>query len=95
MGEWGALIPEFVFIQKVIIRYTNSNWIWTQTDVLTGSRAVQVASVSGFFLSSVNHDATLTGSGTTEDLLSLSGLHPNGLPLATGGDTVLDALYFG
>ena len=95
MGEWGALIPEFVFIQKVIIRYTTGNWIWVETSPLTGSRAVQVSSVSGFFLSSVNHDATLTGSGTTEDLLSLSGLHLNGLPLATGGDTVLDALYFG
>jgi hypothetical protein len=43
----------------------------------------------------VNHDATLTGSGTTEDLLSLSGVHPNGGTLASGGDTVLDALYFG
>lgn len=95
MGEWGSLIPEFVFIQKVIIRYTNNNWIWIQTDVVTGSRAVQVSSVSGFFLSSVSHDATLTGSGTTDDVLGLSGIAPNGETLATGGDTVLDSLYFG
>jgi hypothetical protein len=95
MGEWGSLIPEFVFIQKVIIRYTNGNWIWIETAPITGSRAVQVSSVSGFFLSSVNHNATLTGSGTTEDPLSLSGIHPDGGTLASGGDTVLDALYFG
>ena len=95
MGEWGSLIPEFVFIQKVIIRFTSANWVWISTNVLTGSRAVQVSSTAGFFLSSVSTDATLTGDGTTTNPLGISGLHPNGLPLATGGDTILDSIYFG
>jgi hypothetical protein len=95
LGEWGNLIPEFVFIQKIILRYTSGNWQWLETSPLTGSRAVQVSSPAGFFLSSVSTDATLTGDGTTTNQLRLSGLHPNGLDLATGGDTVLDSLYFG
>lgn len=95
LGEWGNLIPEFVFIQKVILRYTSGNWVLVETSPLTGSRAVQVSSPAGLFLSSVSTDATLTGDGTTTNPLGISGLHPNGLPLATGGDTVLDSIYFG
>ena len=95
LGEWGNLIPEFVFIQKVIIRYTSGNWVWTETSPLTGSRAVQVSSPAGFFLSSVSTDETINGDGTSTNPLSLSGIHPDGGTLASGGDTVLDALYFG
>jgi hypothetical protein len=95
LGEWGDLIPEFVFIEKVIIRYTNNNWVWISKNVLTGSRAVQVASPAGLFLSSVSSDATLSGDGTTSNPLTLSGVHPDGGTLASGGDTLLDSLYFG
>jgi hypothetical protein len=95
LGELNDAIPEFVFIQKTIIRYTNSNWVWTETNPLTGTRRMHVASVAGFFLSAVEHDATLTGEGTVGSPLALSGLDTNGVTIANRNDSLLDSLYFG
>lgn len=96
LGVWTNLIPEFVFIEKVIIRYTSGNWVWVERRALTGSRAVQVSSPAGFFLSSVSVDGvSLSGDGTTTNPLALTGVLADGASIATGGDTIVDALYFG
>jgi hypothetical protein len=72
LGTFQDLAPEFVFIAKVILRYTSGNWILTQVDTLTGSRATQVNSPAGLYLSSVTTDATLTGDGTPSAPLSVA-----------------------
>jgi hypothetical protein len=64
---------EFVFIAKVIIRYTGGNWDITSVTNLTGNKFVQVGSPAGVYLSTVATDATLTGDGTIGSPLSVVG----------------------
>jgi hypothetical protein len=72
-GELEVLTPESVYIARVIIRYLGGNWDIVQVDNLTGSRVSQATSPSGVFLSSVASDTSLTGLGTTDSPLGLSG----------------------
>jgi hypothetical protein len=69
LGTLGNELPEFVFIAKVIIRYTGGNWSITSAQKLTGSRISQTGATAGNYLSSVVTDATLTGTGTAADPL--------------------------
>lgn len=64
--------PEFVFIGKIIIRYTAGNWRLISTQKLTGTKFSQVGSPAGTYLSAVTTDATLTGSGTALDPLKVA-----------------------
>jgi hypothetical protein len=95
LGQFKDLAPEFVFIGRIIIRFTSGNWVLTQVDNLTGTRATQVGSPAGFYLSSVTTDSTLTGSGTTTSPLGISGVDQNGVTLANRNDSFLDAIIFG
>lgn len=63
-GDSNLLVSEFVFIGKIIVRYTGGNWSITSIDKLDGTRISQVATPAGNYLSVVSHDATLTGDGT-------------------------------
>lgn len=69
LGQLTNLSPEFVFIGRIIIRYVGGNWQLIQVDKLTGSRVSQVIT-TGAYLSSVNVDNTLNGSGTVTNPLS-------------------------
>lgn len=71
-GTASSLISEFVFIEKIIIRYISGNWSWIETKTLTGSRATQIGAPGGLYLSSVSTDSTLTGNGTASSPLSVA-----------------------
>lgn len=74
LGTLASISPEFVFIAKVIIRYTGGDWRITQVDKLTGNKVNQTIYPSGSFLSSVSVDGlTITGNGTPSDPLVGSG----------------------
>lgn len=64
---------EFVFLAKIIIRYTGGNWDLNSVTILTGNRMIQVGSPAGAYLSSVATDATLTGDGSLASPLSVVG----------------------
>lgn len=70
-GDSSMLVSEFVFIGKIIIRYTGGNWTLIQVDKIEGTRTSQVTSASGNYLSIVSHDATLSGDGTAGNVLSV------------------------
>lgn len=71
LGTFADLFNEAVFIAKVIIRYIGGNWQIVQVDSLTGSRAFQVASPAGSYLSSVSTDDTIDGIGALSNPLSI------------------------
>jgi hypothetical protein len=71
LGLFNSLTPEIVFFGKIIIRYTAANWVLTSVELLQGTRAAQTLIPQGSFLSSVSHDATLTGEGTVASPLSV------------------------
>ena len=70
-GTASTLVSEFVFIGKIIIRYTGGDWSITQVDKLEGTRIAQV-SVNANGLSIVSHDTNFTGDGTTASPLALA-----------------------
>lgn len=71
LGSLTSLSPEFIFIWKVIIQYIGGNWQIASVSNLTGNKFIQSASPSGIYLSTVATDATLTGSGTVWDPLTV------------------------
>jgi hypothetical protein len=71
LGNFTNLTPEFVFISKVIVRYIGGNWSLIEVNNISGTRFSQVSSPAGNYLSTVSHDATLTGSGTVIDPLAV------------------------
>lgn len=73
LGTLAAEATEFVFIAKVIIRYTGGNWDITSVTSLTGNKFTQVGSPAGAYLSAVAVDATLTGDGTISSPLHVVG----------------------
>jgi hypothetical protein len=70
LGSLTTMSPEYVFIGKVIIQYIGGNWKFTSTELLSGSKALYVASATGY-LATVATDATLTGDGTLANPLSV------------------------
>lgn len=70
-GVSSLLVSEFVFMGKIIINMSGNNWTLTSVELLSGTRLGQVSSVTGNYLTAVNHDTTLTGSGTALDPLSV------------------------
>jgi len=69
-GSFTNLFTEFVFIGKLILRFTAANWTIVQVDKLTGTRVNQGVTSSGY-LSSVTTDTTLSGAGTGVSPLSV------------------------
>jgi hypothetical protein len=72
IGNLANLSTEFVFIGKVIIRYTAANWVLIQVDKIVGSKATQIISNPG--LTGVTTDASLSGIGTPASPLSVVGV---------------------
>lgn len=74
LGAFGVLNPEFVFIAKIIVQYSSSNWRLTSVEKLVGTKISQTAT-SGGYLSSVAVDGvTITGNGTpSSPLVAVSG----------------------
>jgi hypothetical protein len=66
LGFFFAVAPEFVPIEKIIVRGSSTANAWTIHEQyrLEGSRTQLIASPSGNFLTTVTKDATLTGDGT-------------------------------
>jgi len=69
-GDTSNLVSEFVFMGKIIIQVSGNNWTIYSVELLSGTRLGQVTSVAGNYLTTVNHDTTLTGTGTATDPLS-------------------------
>lgn len=82
LGGFLNLFTEFVFIQKIIIRYTGGNWQLQEVTKLTGTRINQ-SSVGGGYLSAVTTDTTLSGNGTGGSPLTVTKPLPTGV---TTGD---------
>jgi archaellin len=75
LGHIGSALAEYVFIGEIIIQYVGpatNNWVLTAVNKLTGSRALQIGSPAGNYLSAVTTDATLSGSGTAADPIGLA-----------------------
>jgi hypothetical protein len=68
----GIIVPEFVFVSKVILKYIGGNWSVTSIEKLTGTKINQVATPAGSYLSIVSTDTSLTGDGTSGNPLSAS-----------------------
>lgn len=71
LGALGNISPEFVFLNKIIIRYTAANWIIVQVNNLSGNRFFQTSAAAGMYLSQVYTDETMNGNGTFADPLSV------------------------
>lgn len=74
LGSLNNDATEFVFIAKVIIQFTDDNWVITSVTNLTGNKFIQVGNPAGVYLSTVAVDATLTGDGTLGSPLSTLGI---------------------
>lgn len=72
LGTLTSLSPEFVFLAKVVIRYTAGNWTFDSVTYYSGTRASTSATSGGTFLSAVVTDSTLTGIGTGLSPLSMN-----------------------
>lgn len=70
LGELSGLIPEFVFIGRVIIRYLGGNWTYEYVEKITGSKINQSTGAAGG-LSIVTAEAPLLGEGTVSVPLTL------------------------
>jgi hypothetical protein len=66
LGDPAILATEYSFIGKIIIRFQGGNWTLIRVEKLSGSRAQQIASPQGNYLSTVSVDnTTITGDGTS------------------------------
>jgi hypothetical protein len=81
LGTFADFAPEFVFIHKFILRFISNNWSVTEHYDITGSRALQVTSPAGNWLTAVTTDVTLKNNGTVALPL---GLNLNAIPSVNG-----------
>lgn len=94
-GETSVLVSEFVFIGKIIIQVTGGSWRLYSVEKLTGSRALQVGSPSGSYLTVVNRDDSLVGNGTSTDPLGHNPADTTITPLksVTDGGIITDTIW--
>lgn len=71
IGDPDVISAEYVCIHKFILQYTGGNWSIRGSIKVTGSRANQVGTAVGNYLTEVVTDATLTGNGTAASPLSV------------------------
>ncbi len=69
LGDFGRLAPEYVFVAKIIIRYTGGNWSFISVETIAGNRISQSLTTGGG-LTTVASDETITGNGTAASPLS-------------------------
>lgn len=86
IGQLSGLATEFVPVGKVIVRNTGADWELASVEKLTVTR-VAASTAGGNFISSVETDATLTGTGTPASPLGVvtSALLHNSLGGLNGG----------
>jgi len=74
-----ALSPEYIYIARVIIKYSGGNWLIAETpEKITGSKVMQgLVSAGGNYLSSIAIDSTLSGLGTIDSPVGLDLSNPN------------------
>jgi hypothetical protein len=72
MANFQNISPEYLFITKIIIRYTGSSWSIYSSEDLSGSRTSQTSAPSANYLSVVNATAPLAGTGTASDPLYIT-----------------------
>lgn len=84
LGNIASQLPEFVFVGKIIIRFTAGNWVLTSVEKLAGNRANQTATPAGLFLSTVSTSADFVGSGVAADPLALTATNSTALATLTG-----------
>jgi len=63
-------LSEFVFIEKIIIRYTSANWTLIESTKLVGTNYNAVG-ITGIFLSTVTTTSDFSGTGTAGNPLAL------------------------
>lgn len=74
LGIPSVMSAEYVCISKFIIQFTGGNWTIEKIVTITGSKANQVGSPTGAYLTSVTSNATqFTGVGTPASPLTLTG----------------------
>ena len=71
LGVPQSVSQEYVAIQKFLVQYTAGDWSIVESIKITGSKASQVGSPSGNYLTSVTADTTLTGDGSTTSPLGI------------------------
>lgn len=77
LGHIAVALAEFVFIGEIVVRYASNNWRIISASKLTGNKLFQTATPAGNYLSTVASNATqFTGTGTTADPLTLTGVIP-------------------
>lgn len=86
IGQLSGLATEFVPIGKIILRNSGANWELTSVEKLTVTR-VAASTAGGNYISSVETDSTLTGTGTPASPLSVvtTALSHNSLSGLQGG----------
>lgn len=72
LGKLTNMLPEFVFIGEIIVRYTSANWVITSYAKIIGNRYTQSSLPTGQYLSSVATDGTIDGNGTPSSPLSIA-----------------------
>ncbi len=72
-GDSSALVSEFVFFAKIIVRYKGGDWKFISVEKLTGTRVSQVAAPGGDGLTAVSSDDTISGDGTPSNPQSVTG----------------------
>jgi hypothetical protein len=87
IGELSDLIPEFVIIGRIIIRYLGGNWTLEYVEAIDGTRFAQSGSAAGG-LSSVTTDAPIEGEGTVSDPLRILG-HVDGYVVKYSSTTAI------
>ena len=87
LGDFSDLIPEFVFIAKLVVEYKDGDWNISSVTQLTGNKFSQIGTPSGTYLSVVNHDETLDGDGTAADPLTVVSNFKAGNSSFTDDDT--------
>lgn len=71
LGDIQGVVPEFVFIGRIIVRFIGANWQFIKVEAIDGTRFSQSSSPQGNFLSNVTSDSTLSGDGTASDPLGV------------------------
>lgn len=72
LGISSMMSAEYVALQKIVIGRSGSTWFITDNIRLAGTRASQIGSIAGDFLTSVSTDTTITGIGRTGNPLSVA-----------------------
>lgn len=72
IGHISAALAEYCYIGEIIIRRVTGDWQIISVSKILGNRTSQSVTPSGAYLTTVSHDASLTGDGTGGNPLSVA-----------------------